>query len=368
LKKIRALTSLLFTLVILGGCLVAVWLVFFGPKPESARTVRTGGGTALRVETMVVEPQTLQQTLDLIGTFQADEFLPITSEISGRIVRIGFEEGEVVEQGAVLVELDDSEWRAQVAKETAEFELRLIEENRARELLRRQGVAQAALDTAAAERGVAQAEMQLARARLAKTRMEAPFEGVVGVRHQSVGSVIAPGEVVATLHRIDPIKLEFSVPEEYLPLIRVGQVVEFKTAGRPERQQAEIYVINPVVDPATRAVTIRARAENADFALLPGGFARVYLPLAPVEGALAVPPLVLLPGLAETMLFRLKDGRAERVAVTTGLRTAEVVEITSGLEAGDVVITTGVQQLRDGVPVEAKGDGAPLSRATSVVP
>jgi len=336
---------------VLAACVVAGWYFFFGPSPIE-KSGRARQQSAPVVKTAKLEPRDLQRSLDVIGTLQADEEVVITPEISGRVTKLHFEEGERVAAGAPLLELDNTEWQAQLAKEAAEFELARLEEQRAQELLTSRGVAQAAYDTADAKRGVASAEMQLARSRLEKTIINAPFDGSLGVRNVSVGSLLEPGDEVVTLQRLDPVKIEFSVPEEYVALIRTGATVVFSVPGGGRSYEAKVYAIEPRVDPVTRTVLIRAKAGNPNRILLPGGFARVRVPLQTIEDALVIPPLALIPGLSKKSVFRLNQDIIEQVEVETGLRSEEGIEIRKGLSAGDVIVTGGVQQLRSGMRVE----------------
>jgi len=337
-------------LIVLSACGGSVWYVIGGPRQEHEEGQSRKSSRPV-VETVVLQPQPLARTLDLIGTIQADEAVEVTTEVPGRVKTIGFEEGEAVKAGDLLVELESDEWGAQLARAEAEFELARIEEQRAKELLTNRGISQAAYDSASAERGVAKAEMQLARARLGKTRITAPFDGVMGIRAVSVGDLLSPGEEVAPLQRIDPIKLEFSLPEEYAPLVRLGDSVDFTIPGSSQAYTATVYTIEPLVDPVTRNVKVRAKAPNPNRTLLPGGFARVHLVIENLPDALLAPPLALIPGLTEQGVFRINGSQLEEVRVQTGLRTPNGIQIRSGLQPGDEIVISGVQQLRDGLEV-----------------
>jgi len=318
---------------------------------------REPGKAVVLVRTLV--PQDLVQSIDTVGNLLADEEVVVTSEIAGRVQSIGFTEGGAVKKGDVLLRLDDLEWKAELDRAKAELELATVEERRAAELLKRQGIAQASYDEAVAKRGVAQAQKELAAARLAKTVIEAPFDGLVGLRQISEGSLIAPGDRVVTLQRLDPIKLQFSIPEEYASYVSTGNLVHFSAPGLTGERTANIYSIEPRVDATTRTVAIRATLPNPEHLLMPGGYATVRVPLETIRQGLLVPALALIPGRSMNAVYVVREGVARLIKIETGPRTRDGIVATKGLQPGDELVISGVQQLRDGLEVDARPEATP---------
>ena len=216
--------------------------------------------------------------MTVTGTLRSDESANISTEIDGRVQGVHFTEGQTVEQGALLFTLDDTVYRAELA--TAEANLQLSERNneRAMELLQRNAGTVRARDEAEAQLAIDHAEVDLARARLDKTRITAPFAGVVGLREVSVGGYVTPGQDLVNLEDIDPIKVDFPVPERALSAVEVGQAIEVTVDAWPGRTfEGEVYAIDPQIDAQGRSIAIRATIDNQERLLRPGLFAAVRL-------------------------------------------------------------------------------------------
>jgi membrane fusion protein (multidrug efflux system) len=214
-------------------------------------------------------------------------------------------------------------------------------------------------DESIAAQEVAQAELNFARVQLAKTRIAAPFEGVLGLRRVSVGAYLNPGDPLVTLDDIDPIKVDFRVPEPALPLVRTGQRIEMRLDAFPEQHfEGEIYAIAPRVDVDGRTVSLRALVPNPQGLLKPGLFARVEVVVERREGALVIPEQAVVPQAAGQAVFRVVDGKAALTMVTLGQRRAARVEVLEGLSPADMIVTAGQLKLRDGTPVKVDGTGA----------
>lgn len=343
----------LLALVVLAGAAVFAIVRFQKQGPVAARAGAPGGGAApLPVYTARVEPRLLQERVTATGSVAADESVELVSEIAGKVVAMAFDEGARVKRGDVLVKLDDAELAAQLARAQSRVRLARAQAERQTQLVTAGGTSQAELDAAESEVKVLEAEVELARALLAKTEIRAPFDGVVGLRYVSVGANITPSARIATLQKIDTIKIEFSVAERYLDRIQPQAEVKIVVEGIREPFAGRIYAVEPRIDPATRTLKLRARAENPGGKALPGGFATVEMPLQEIPGALLVPADAIVSGLNAQQVYVLEDGRAQLRTVEMGLRLAREVQILSGLEAGAVVITSGQLQLRPGVRVE----------------
>lgn len=337
--------------MVLAGAALAGWLVL-GAAPAVAQG-GPPGAMALPVEAVTLRPQALAASLQTVGSLRADESVVIRPEVSGRLVRIGFAEGAPVKAGSLLFELDPALPQAALNEARANLENARRADARAAELVAQKLIAQSERDRLRAELGVAEARVESARAQLARTRIHAPFAGVVGLREVSVGEVLSPGQALVNLVRLDPMEVEFSLPESALAGIAVGQKVSVQVDLFPgEHFAGRIHAIEPTVDVTTRSVRLRAKVDNPQQRLRPGLFARV----AVGEGssaALLIPEQALLQEGEQRFVYRVVDGKAARTEVRTGQRVPGRVEVVAGLKAGDQVITAGQGKpmMHDGLPV-----------------
>jgi membrane fusion protein (multidrug efflux system) len=306
----------------------------------------------LQVDVITLRPEPLSERLTTSGTIRADEEVEIVSEISGKVVAIDFREGHLVRDGALLVKIDDTELVAE--RDRAAYRVSLAEraEARQRRLLDEGLVSDQEYDFALNELNVLRAEQKLAEAQLIKTSIQAPFGGVIGLRNVSLGSYLTPAVMIATLQRVNPVKLDFSLPEKYAGQVQVGDSIQFRTKGDTRAHAGTVIAIEPRVDRDTRSLTLRASSPNPDGALVPGAFADVEIEVSSAKDALAVPARAVIPELGGKKLFVAENGQAQVRRVETGLRTAELLQVTSGVEAGEQVIVSAIQQLRPGLAVE----------------
>jgi membrane fusion protein (multidrug efflux system) len=349
-SRIRALGAALLT-----GALVAQTA---GPSPATAQS-----GGAVPVEASEVAEGPLVDEITAIGTLISNESVILRPEIAGRIVDISFEEGQPVEAGAPLFRLDDSLYQAELAE--AQAKLQLSERNfaRAKELHEKGSGTARARDEAVASLQADKATVALAQARLDKTRIRAPFGGIVGLRQVSIGDYVTEGQDLVNLEDVDPVKVDFRVPELFLSGLARGQELVIAVDAYPGRPfKGMVYALDPRVDAAGRSVAVRAQVPNPDDALRPGLFARVTLILSIRKEAITVPEQAVVPRGDDRYVFRVVDGTATLTKVTLGQRRKGRVEIIDGLQPGDMVVTAGQLKIRDGVPVEViKPPGAPAA-------
>jgi membrane fusion protein (multidrug efflux system) len=309
----------------------------------------------LRVTAYRVVPLLLEERLSTTGTLRANEEVEIVSEVSGKIAAIHFDEGSRVGAGELLLKIDDSELAAERQRALHRVELAQRAEARQQELLDDGVISTETYDVALGELNVLRAELQLIEAQLVKTEIRAPFSGIIGLRWVSPGSYLSSQTRIASLHDLDPVKLDFTVPEKYSALMRVGDEISFAVEGFERAFPGTVYAIEPSVDASTRSLRMRARCPNRDGALVPGMFANVELVVRSVPDALAVPSISVIPELGGKKVFIYVDGKAQPRTVETGIRTENEVQITSGVGEGDLVITSGVLQLEPGLEVEITG-------------
>jgi len=326
------------------------------PKPAASAK----GGLAIPVKVGVVRSGTISEEISAVGSLLANESVMIRPERDGRITAIHFTEGQLVRKGEKLVSLDTAEIEAQLAAATSEMNLNRSRLNRAEELHEKKFISAQALDDAREAMNQSTARHAEVKARLEKSAVIAPFEGVAGLRQVSPGAYAKAGQDVARLEGIGTLKLDFRVPELYLGRIREHQEVQVRLdAFTGETFRGEIYAIEPSVDEQTRTVLLRARVPNPGARLKPGMFARVILVLETRENALIVPEQALVPQGADRFVFRVADGKAMMTKIELGLRRPGEVEIRGGLTAGDTIIVDGQLRLRDGSPVAVLTEKAP---------
>lgn len=307
---------------------------------------------ALSVDVHLVEPQTFENKIFSTGTLLANEDVEIRSEISGKIVELSIEEGQLVEKGDLLIKTNDSELQAQLKQAEYRINLAEVRERRQKQLLERGGISQEQYDATLNELNVLKAERDLIKAQIDKTEIYAPFDGVVGLRNVSNGSYITPTTQIATFQSINPIKVEFSIPERYAGVVQQGNRLNFNVQGQEDDFEAQIYAIEPRINTQTRTLTMRALADNPEGNLLPGAFANIELVLEEIEDALMIPAISVIPELEGQKVFMLKDGVVQDQSISTGIRTESTVQVTEGLAPGDTVLTTGLLQVRNGMDIK----------------
>jgi membrane fusion protein, multidrug efflux system len=310
-----------------------------------------GGGGPMEVAGYVAMPSMLEDRIVTTGTLRANEAVGLASEVSGKITHILFREGTRVEKGQLLLKINDAELVAQ--RDRILYRLRLAEDRVKRQeaLLERGGISQEEFDQTQNELNVLRAELQLNQAQLDKTEVRAPFDGVLGLREVSEGGYISPQSPIATLQDISPIKIDFTIPERHAARVRPGSELVFRVAGRTETFRGRVYAIEPRIDENTRSLLVRATSPNTDYALFPGAFADVELVIEEHENVLAVPNMAVIPELQGRKVFIVRNGRVEQRSVETGIRTPTTVQILSGISPQDTVLTSGLLQVRPGMPV-----------------
>ena len=294
--------------------------------------------------------------IEAVGTARANEQVTLSAPVTERIVRLNFEDGHYVQRGQVVAVLQQAQQSAQLREAQARAREAQQQLSRVSELKQRGFATQAALDTQLAAAAAARAQAQQVTAQIGERVVRAPFSGWVSLRNISVGAIASQGTEIATISDVSTIKLDFTVPETMLRAIRPGLPIQATSAAFPDRPfNGIIHTIDPVVDPNTRAVTVRARLPNPDRLLRPGMMMSVAIENAP-RLALSVPELAVI-GEGDSRFVYIVDAqsRAQRVPVRTGLRSAGRVEILEGLRPGQRVITEGVVKVSDDMPVRLAG-------------
>jgi membrane fusion protein (multidrug efflux system) len=337
-----------------------------GPQ-TGAKIVPGGAGStgSIAIEATRVRSVRMSQGLTAVGSLRSDESVTVRPEVSGRISEFGFREGQRVDKGATLIRFDTSVQRAELEQAEANLGLSKSRLERSRDLFTKGFISAQARDEAESNFKVAQATYDLSQARLTKLEIKAPFSGIVGLRMVSIGDYVKDGQDIVNLEGIDPLKVDFRIPEIYLKQVAVGQSMQIALDAFPNQTfQGKVFAINPLVDTNGRSIVIRAVVKNAEARLRPGMFARVRLLFSEARDSVAVPEQSLIPVGDEHYLFKVVDGRAQRFKVEIGQRREGQVEILQGLVAGEVVVTAGQLKLRDGSQVSV-ADAATPGKADS---
>jgi len=374
---------------VLGALVLgAAALAAFGPrKPE------------VQVATVqVAYPSQQYNQLSASGYVVAQRRAAVSSKATGRLIELNVREGSVVKKDELLARVDPADVNASLgvsqagvaqaaaALRQAESNLQLaqVQQAQAEDDLRRtlglsaQGfvspqaveaaqtragaaqatsaAAQAAVGTARAAEAQARAQVKVQQVNRDLTEIRAPFDGVVGLRAVSEGALVTPATRIASFQRLDRLKVDFSVPEKYAYRLDPAGAVVVTVAGRTAPLAGRIQAIEPLVDPATRTLQVRARCENPGGVLFSGGFVSVRLALTEVPDAILVPALALIPGAGDQVVFVVEDGHARQRVVKTGARTESAVQIVEGLRAGDALIVSGLQTVRPGLAVRVVAD------------
>jgi membrane fusion protein (multidrug efflux system) len=344
---------------ILTGVIVVV-VIFLLALPkldlfsnENSEPVPGGGQNQgiLPVEAIVVKAEKLDNKLVVTGSVLPNESLEMKSEVSGKISGIYFKEGERVKKGKLLAELNDDELFAQLEKEKHNRKLNKDSEFRQRKLLEKDAISQEEYDNALNRLNITNADIKLLEAQIAKTKIFAPFDGTIGLRYVSEGAIINSNTTIATLYNLSPAKIDFSVPGRYSTQVEAGKKIFFTIENNARIFEGEVFAVEPQIDPNTRTLKVRAIADNSEGLLLPGQFVRIELILGTTDHALLAPSEAVIPELQGHKVYLGSGGVAKEVKVEIGLRTERSVEIVSGLNENDTLITTGILQLRPGIPI-----------------
>jgi membrane fusion protein (multidrug efflux system) len=337
--------------------IVLAWAGFLLRDGEEARAARVGPGGPIPIVAADVSQVQLEDEIEALGTARANESIEVTAKVSSLVRKIHFEEGQHVEAGQVLVELESREARANV-----ELAKATLAESRSQAARRRNlggsVVSASELEALEAKRQIDEANVAAAEARLDDLTIRAPFAGRVGLRRVSVGSLVTPGTVITTLDDTRTIKLDFSIPESFVASVREGQVIDARsTAYAGDVFKGRVSTVDTRVNPVTRTLTVRAIIDNEQLRLRPGMFMTVRLVQAPRQ-ALLIPEEAIVPERGEQFVWVVDDNRVERRKVQTGVRRPGKVEVVAGLSAGERVVTEGTQRLTSGGEVEERAPAA----------
>lgn len=341
-------------LLLLALILIAITIYFNKCKNPKPSTPAGGNKTVpqtLNVSAVVVFPQALDDNLYSSGTVLANEEVQIRNEVPGKIVSINFTEGTKVNKGDLLVKLFDEDLKAQLRKLNLQKELAEKTEARQKDLLTAKGISQQDYEIVLNNLNTINADIDLVKVSLSKTEIRSPFNGSIGLKSVSVGAFLSANTIIAAIQDIDPLKLEFTIPEKYRDLIANNTEFTFTSESASGIFKGRIYAFEPRVDISTRSFLVRAICPNSDHRIFPGAFAHVSIPLKRISDAILLPTQAVIPELKGQSVYVSEAGIAKKVKVETGIRTDSKVQITGGLQIGDTVLITGMMQVRPKSPL-----------------
>lgn len=335
-----------FTPLVLAVIALAIFIVYMNLPEEEQSEQRQSAATPVKVTAAKVTP--FPVTIDALGTAKANESVTITAQETETVAQIFFDDGDSVEAGQVLVQLNDQEEKARIEELTANIEEAGRQLNRVKNLAKSSAASEQLLDEQQARVKALTAQRDVAKAQMRQLQITAPFSGHLGIRAISKGSLVRPADVITTLDDIHVVKVDFSVAESHLATLAPGQKVTATSVAYPgETFEGEIRTIDSRLDPVTRAILVRAVIQNPKARLRPGMLLQITLEKR-VLNAMVVPEKALVPVQDKQFVYVVNDNKVEQREVRLGLRKPGIVQIVDGLSEGEQVITEGTLRVRDG--------------------
>ncbi|HMA32589.1 MAG TPA: efflux RND transporter periplasmic adaptor subunit [Casimicrobiaceae bacterium] len=371
----RMIIMLVIAAVIVGG------VVGFQQFKNTmiAKAIKGGANPPQTVSTTVARESTWQPTVQALGNLLASQEASLGAEVGGLVTAIHFDSGEKVRAGQPLVELNPAPLKAQLAQLEAQSALAELTLKRDEAQLKVRAISQAAVDNDAATLKSAQAQVAAQKALIAQKTIAAPFSGQLGIRQVNLGQYLAPGSAIVTLQKLDPMDVDFTVPQNQIDLIRIGMKAELQTSAAPGKTfAATVTAIEPQVDTTTRNLKVRARVPNPKGDLLPGVFATVHITQGEARQYVTLPNAAVAYNPYGATVFIVKDegkgpdGKPKLVAeqrfITPGPTRGDQVAIVEGVKAGETVVTAGQLKLRNGSPIVVNNTVQPSDNPNPQVP
>lgn len=375
----RGTTKRMVIMLVIAAVLIGAmtWFTHF-KNTMIAKAIKGQANPPQTVATAVAQETRWQPAIEALGSLRASEQAALGAEVGGLVTAVRFESGAKVRAGQRLVELNAAPLEGQLAQLEAQAGLARVTLARDQAQFEARAIARAVVDTDVATLKSAEAQIAAQKALIAQKTIVAPFAGRLGIRQVDVGQFLAPGTAVVTLQKLDPMEVDFTVPQNQIALVTIGTQAQLETSAVPGKTfEATVTAIEPQVDPSTRNMKVRARVPNPIEVLLPGVFAIVHI------GSGASRQYVTLPNAAITYnpygatVFVVKDAgkgpdgkprlTAEQRFVTPGLTRGDQVAIVSGLKAGETVVTAGQLKIRNGSPLVVNNALQPSDNANPVV-
>ena len=301
-----------------------------------------------KVDAYIVKPSLLINEISVSGSLMAVEEVDLKNEVAGRVVMINLPEGKFVTKNTLLVKLFDDDLRATLRKLESQLAIQQQIFNRQSELLKVNGISQNDYDQTGLQLNSLKADIDVEKTLIRKTEVRAPFDGVIGLRSISVGAIITPATLLATIRTENKIKLDFSVPEKYSSVIKPGMKVKFNMSNADVQYDATVLATEEGIDASTRNLKVRAIVNSQSKELLPGSFTDVTVRLSENRNALVIPTQAIVPSETNKSVIIARNGKVHFIQIVTGIRQASNIEVTHGIQTGDTIITSGVLFLKEG--------------------
>lgn len=329
--------------------LVAFFLKLgFSKSIDKSRNNNLKGKTQRKIDAFIVKPTLLINEIAVSGSLMAFEEVDLKNEVAGRVVMINLPEGKFVKKSTLLVKLFDDDLQATLKKLQVQLAIQQQIYNRQSELLKVNGITQNDYEQTGLQLNSLKADIEVEKTMIRKTEVKAPFDGVIGLRSISVGAIITPSTLLATLRTENKIKLDFSVPEKYSSVIKTGMKIKFSMNNTDQQYDASVIATEEGIDVGTRNLKVRALVNSKSKDLLPGSYANVTVRLSENKNALVIPTQAIIPSETNKSVIVARHGKAHFVPVISGIRQASNIEITQGLQSGDTIITSGILFLKEG--------------------
>ncbi|MEI6274844.1 MAG: efflux RND transporter periplasmic adaptor subunit [Prolixibacteraceae bacterium] len=312
------------------------------------------GRQILAVDGVALKLVKLDLSYSYTGTLMANEEADIRPEISAKVTGIYFKEGSLVTKGTMLVKMFDSDLQANLKSNKLQLELAQKELDRKKELYQFKGISKEELDISENAFNTLKASQDLIKAQISKTELHAPFSGVVGLRMVSEGAFVSNQTIITSLQQVDPVKVDFSIPEKFITNLTIGKEIDFTIDGRDDHFIGKIYALESKIDASTRSIRVRALCPNPKRLLFPGSFTKISIKLFPDKECIMIPARSTVPLMEGEQVYLIKKGKAKAVDIKTGYRNEREVEVTDGLAQGDTLVTSGLLQIKEGMAVRLK--------------
>jgi membrane fusion protein, multidrug efflux system len=348
MRRIALIVILLVAIAAAGG----YWWKTRQAAKDATATAAPAGGFSIPVEAATVETNSIDLVIPAVGTLRSNESIEVAPELPGRLAEILVEEGQRIAEGAVIARLDQSVYRAELLQAQSGLQLAKADVERYKKMRAGEIASEQAMQRADAALNDNLARISLAQANLAKTELKAPFVGVLGLRRVSLGDYLDAGDVIINLEQVDPLKVDFRIPEIYYTTVKLGQTIKLTVDALPGQTfTGTIYAMDPLIDAGGRAIVLRAHVPNGDDRLRPGLFARVSLVYDTHPQALLIPESAIVPFGSLKFVFRVVDGKAVQTPIKVGEYVNGKVEVLEGLKPGETVVTAGQLKIADGMGV-----------------
>lgn len=339
-------------ILLLVGVLSYVKITKIKKAKAIANGTNKGGVKLVMVTGYVTEYSNISDVIKASGSILAQDEVILQPETSGRIVFLNIKEGTQVAKGSLLMKINDADLKAQMLKSTAQLKIAQANLARLAQLIAINGVAQAEYDAAENNVNNINADIELLKVQIAKTELRAPFTGKLGLRNISLGAYVSPNTQIVSLQNTSQLKMDVSVPEKYAGIIHLGDIMQFSVASIEGTFSAKVMAIEPNIDLLTRNLTVRALIQNPSPRLVPGAYTKVNLKLKDIPNAIMIPSNTIIPDDKTTRVVITDSSKAKFVDVEIGIRTSTEVQILKGLHYGDTVLTSGLLQVKPGMPVK----------------